>query len=280
MLTKRMYNEFLNDSLVTSVENGHTHDGSEEDKIDTQIQQNSSVNLGIKEISRYKLGSVIQSSESRNILIATRGRSGSSFLGSLLSQYPGTFYSYEPLHFRMHETTTEEQVDLIKQVFRCTPSHQYIQHTRRWIALLNHNFRYRDACRSLESLSKNSCTLPDIYSSSCSHFPIRLIKSIRFPFGKAEQLLLDPEIGKTLKIIFLFRDPRGRLQSLKHKVHWCKPQNPTIDRCNVPNLCGELKDLVEEALDVKAKYSGKFSFRINFQPGIFNSMGFTKSIIV
>ena len=264
-----MYDEFSNDSLVNSLENGETHDESEDDKIDTQIQQEISVNLGIKEISRYKLGSVIQSSESRNILIATRGRSGSSFLGSLLSQYPGTFYSYEPLHFRMHEATSEEQVDLIKQVFRCTPNQQYIQHTTRWSALLNHNFRYRDACRSLKSLTKNSCTLPDIYSSSCSLFPIRLIKSIRFPFGKAEQLLSDPEIGKTLKIVFLFRDPRGRLQSLKHKVHWCKPQNPTIDRCNVSNLCGELKNLVEEAMNVKAKFSGKISYRISFQPRIF-----------
>lgn len=227
------------------------------------------MSLGIKEISRYKLGSFIQSSESRNILIATRGRSGSSFLGSLLSQYPGTFYSYEPLHFRMHEATPEEQVDLIKQVFRCTPSHQYIQHTTRWIALLNNNYRYRDACRSLKFLTKNSCSLPDIYSSSCSHFPIRLIKSIRFPFGKAEELLLDPDIGKTLKIIFLFRDPRGRLQSLKHKVHWCKPQNQTLDRCNVSNLCGDLKDLVAAAMNLKAKYSGKFSCRINFQPGVF-----------
>ena len=266
MLTRRIYNEFLNDSLVTSVENGKAHDGAEDDKIETQIQLNISVNLGIKEVSSYKLGSFIPSNESRNILIATRGRSGSSFLGSLLSQYPGTFYSFEPLHFRQHEATPEEQVDLIKHVFRCTPSHQYIQHTTRWLALLNRNFRYRDACRNLKSLTKNSCVLPDIYFSSCSHFPIRLIKSIRFPFGKAEQLLLDPEIGKTLKIIFLFRDPRGRLQSLKHKVHWCKPQHPTIDRCNVSNLCGELKDLVEGAMNVKAKFPGKFSCRISFQP--------------
>ena len=37
--------------------------------------------------------------KSHNFLIVTRGRSGSSFLGDLLNSYPGTFYTFEPLHF-------------------------------------------------------------------------------------------------------------------------------------------------------------------------------------
>ena len=56
------------------------------------------------------------------------------------------------------------------------------------------------------------------------------------PFEDVETLLLDPEIGKNLKAIFLFRDPRARLQSLKSKVHWCN-KNETINLCNPSNLC-------------------------------------------
>ena len=258
MLVKKMYGEFSNDSLVDEREHGpKTQNVSD----DTKTFQDKIVNLGVEKISRYKLGSFIRASESKNILIATRGRSGSSFLGDLLGQYPGTFYSYEPLHFLMNEasqtisTSVQEQIQLIKQVFQCTPSSQYIQHPRSWGALLSHNFRYRNACKSFKT-SKTICFEPDVYSSSCSHFPIRLIKSIRVPFEKIEELLLDPEIGKTLKIIYLFRDPRGRLQSLKHSVHWCTPHKETIDKCNVSNLCAQLKSLVSEALKVKTKYSG------------------------
>ena len=35
----------------------------------------------------------------RNILVATSWRSGSTFLGDLLNHYPGTYYSFEPIHY-------------------------------------------------------------------------------------------------------------------------------------------------------------------------------------
>ena len=243
-----MKSEFLNDSLVNAFQN--TGESSETKK-ETKKQIN--INLGVQESRSYGLGRFIPSRESRNIIIVTRGRSGSSFIGQLLSQYPGTFYSYEPLHFRMDEASIEEQVRLIKRMFQCIPSYEYIQHQKKWPPILGQNSRYRDACRALP---RGSCFFPHVYQSSCSLFPIRLIKSIRFPFEQAENLLLDPKVGKTLKIIFLFRDPRGRLQSLKSKVHWCKPYNQTINRCNVSNLCGDLKFQVSEALYVKKKYAG------------------------
>ena len=261
--------EFSFDEHISRKENG-----------EIEIKQETQVDLGVKTIKLYKFGSIIPSSETINILIATRGRSGSSFIGDLLGHYPGTFYSYEPLHFldfpktNSHkvQTSSEEQSRLIKQVFQCTPSKEYVQHQRYWPAILRHNFRYSNACTRVATLDnstfwhkygiftsaeKNACYLPDIYSSSCSLFPIRLIKSIRVPFEISEELLLDPDIGKTLKIIFLFRDPRGRLNSLRHKVGWCNPWNPTTDPCNVSNLCTELNDLVSEALKVKTKYPGK-----------------------
>ena len=227
------------------------------------VKKRINISLGVQKISSYNLGSFISSTESRNIIIVTRGRSGSSFVGQLLSQYPGTFYSYEPLHYRNLEASKEEQVRLIKRVFQCIPSHEYIQHPKQWPSVLTHNFRYRDACRDLY-IDRRACFFPYLYQTACSLFPIRLIKSIRFPFEHAENLLLDPKVGKTLKIIFLFRDPRGRLQSLKSKVHWCKPRNETIDRCNVSNLCGDLSFQVLEAINVKKKYAGKILIGITY----------------
>ena len=44
-----------------------------------------------------KLGSIdLTNKTAENILLLSTFRSGSTFLGSLINQYPGMFYSYEP----------------------------------------------------------------------------------------------------------------------------------------------------------------------------------------
>ena len=205
------------------------------------------INIGQRQIQRYNLGNAISPNEAINILIITKGRSGSSFLGQLLSQYPGTFYSYEPLHYRNKFATPKEQMQLTKEVFQCNPSQGYVQHLKGWGR--KPNIRYQDVC---DTLPEDACFLREVYSTSCERFPIRLIKAIRFPYNETENLLLDPEMGGRLKIIFLFRDPRGRFNSLKNKMHWCGD-----NKCNVSQFCTDLKDQVFEAVNAKKKYKGK-----------------------
>ena len=63
--------------------------------------------------SSVALGDTLLTQESdqvRNILIATSYRSGSTFLGELLNQYPGTFYYFEPLHYYFHKVTAKSDV--------------------------------------------------------------------------------------------------------------------------------------------------------------------------
>ena len=45
------------------------------------------------------LGEKIPQVEQKYVLVVSNPRSGSTFLGSLLNSYPGTFYSFEPLHY-------------------------------------------------------------------------------------------------------------------------------------------------------------------------------------
>merc|ERR1712226_1307075 len=83
-------------------------------------------------------------------------------------------------------------------------------------------------------------------------FPIRLIKTIRLSFDETEDLLRDPEIDKSLKIIFLFRDPRGIHQSMKEI---CDNPGWKFKNCNnVDNLCETLEEDTLGALGVKEKY--------------------------
>ena len=69
--------------------------------------------------SSVALGDTLLTQESdqvRNILIATSYRSGSTFLGELLNQYPGTFYYFEPLHYYSQKMVKE---DFLESLFRC-----------------------------------------------------------------------------------------------------------------------------------------------------------------
>ena len=217
------------------------------------------VTVGEQQKSTYRFPNPIPSSESRNILIVTRGRSGSSFLGSLIAQYPGTFYSFEPLNWSRikqitnYEIKTMEQNNLLKQVFKCVPEKEYIDIPRTWNLLLKGNFRLHQFC---DKILENSaaCYMPEVYHSVCPIFPIRLIKTIRLPFEEANTLLMDPEIGKTLKVIFLFRDQRGVLQSMKSKVHWC---GPWPRKCNISTFCKDSQTDVTSALKLKKRYPGE-----------------------
>ena len=221
---------------------------------DTDHHEQLRINVGLQEKPEFEFGNVISPNESQNILIVTRGRSGSSFLGDLLSRYPGTFYSYEPLHFKMKNPNPIKNLNLIKQVFKCSPSSEYIMHAKYWKSFLNNNFRFKNVCSNILS-NDEACYIPEVYYESCQRFPIRLIKTIRLPFKDAESILRDSRIGKKLKIIFLFRDPRGRLQSLKSKVHWCS-KNEERNKCNVSNLCNGLETDLFAALTLKTEFPG------------------------
>ena len=238
----------------------------ERDHVFNQID----VSLGRKEKHNYTLGNPIPASEAKNILIITRGRSGSTFTGNLLSRYPGTFYSYEPLHFGIKKfgwndwNKVDEKIDLLKQIFKCEPSKEFIGNAKLWKSHLSGNFRFKNACNATKTLEElEACYNSQVYQSACSLFPLRLIKTIRIPFEDAESILLDPEIGHTLKIVFLFRDPRGRLQSIKSKVHWCNSKNETVNLCNINNLCGDLISDATAATSLKEKYPGTLASKID-----------------
>ena len=156
-----------------------------------------------------------------NILIVTRGRSGSSFLGDLLNSYPGSFYIFEPLHKkneyeRMNKKTIKGN-KVIESIFKCKLPELHIYNFNIWRNFGSYK-KLKEKASIWKTSKEKSKASNQIFYNSCKKFPKTLVKTIRLPFEDAEYLLLDPEIGKNLKVIFLFRDPRGRYQSLISKV--------------------------------------------------------------
>jgi hypothetical protein len=230
------------------------------EKID--VEDPIEIIVGKRQRDIYNLGDDIPPQSARNIWIVTRARSGSSFLGDLLSRYPGTFYSYEPLHYHEYSSDIIEKNTLIREVFKCSLEKEHFEHARHWKVVLNRNFRVRNVCQKL--LSRNeTCFMPQFYHSTCPMFPIRLVKTIRFPFEEVENVLLNSEIGKSLKIILLFRDPRGRMQSYFHKVQhdklpkFCSSALDSQGKCSIAKECNMVQTDVIAAIKLKEKYPGK-----------------------
>ena len=267
--------EFLHETNIYELSNTTISHAKKNER--AKVYKPIDITLGVKEKHSYKLGNHINGSETMNILIITRSRSGSTITGDMLSRYPGTFYYYEPLYFGIKNFGWDDWNDSghkiwkLKQMFKCEPGIEFLEYAKSWPSLFYGNFRFKNACFQTSYIQRlfnrlhpsalkkaQECFGSEIFHSICSMFPIRLIKTIRIPFEAAETMLLDPEIGHTLKIIFLFRDPRARFQSIK-SLNWCDDKKST-NMCNATNLCQDSTSDAIAATSLKQKYPGELVF--------------------
>ena len=250
----------------------------------TNDDKNSSTPNKIHQILYKKcarIGDFVSPRNARHILLASTFRSGSSFLGELLSRYPGTFYSYEPLMYTRTMNTSEVNgirnstfsrktrdifIQQLLKVFKCNLDIEYIKYiSYTYHDSLLRNFRLWNTCKTLcpgcnDGLVSRECSILSFYNSTCPKFPIRLIKTVRFRMEDSEKLLLDPDIGKSLKIILLVRDPRGVMKSRSSQAKsWCN-----FAECSDPDiLCKNLQNDVSAAFRLAARYPGKPFLRVH-----------------
>ncbi len=201
-----------------------------------------SLTTGEKE---YYVGEQLPPEAARHILISTTWRSGSSFFGEVLAQYPGAYYSYEPLHATYfqrqfdNDTLRADALRLTSSLFRCDYDDgvlRYLRHASkgRNNFLWQNNFRVWKACQNLLP-AKAACFLPLFYKQTCPLFPVRVIKTVRMRVLETAALLDDPRLAN-LKIVVLVRDPRGVMNS-RSAMEWCKN-----DQCaNVDVICEHLR---------------------------------------
>ena len=228
-----------------------------------------------------RIGDFVSPRNARHILLASTFRSGSTFLGELLSRYPGTFYSFEPLIYTRTMNTSEVNgirnstfsrktrdifIQQLLKVFKCNLDIEYIKYiSYTYHDSLLRNFRLWNTCKTLcpgcnDGLVSRECSILSFYNSTCPKFPIRLIKTVRFRMEDSEKLLLDPDIGKSLKIILLVRDPRAVMKSRSSQAKsWCN-----FAECSDPDiLCKNLQNDVSAAFRLAARYPGKPFLRVH-----------------
>ncbi|KAF7994922.1 hypothetical protein HCN44_004394 [Aphidius gifuensis] len=190
----------------------------------------------------------------RSIILAT-WRSGSTFLGDVLQAHPANFYHYEPLlDFGITQVRgspmSHRAIKNINALFNCQyhklESYLYFGRTHPWV--FNHNTQLWRQCQSHKRICWNS----DFVTKFCRLFPFQSMKLVRLRLKVAEFLLKQKKLG--VRMVLLVRDPRGLLQSRKHR-DWC-PKSPD---CSEPaRVCADLVSDYEAAVNYKKKYPNNF----------------------
>jgi len=172
-------------------------------------------------------------------MIATTWRSGSTFLGDILLSHPATFYHYEPLiNYKIHQVRdgtplAPKAIKALENLFKCDYSDlgSYLTYAQAHAETLSHNERLWSHCYGS---SRKHCYNPEFLSQFCSLFPFQSLKTVRLRLNLTRQIIEDTNLN--VQVLYLVRDPRGTLQSRKHRV-WC-PGEPDCDQPE--NLCSDL----------------------------------------
>lgn len=151
-------------------------------------------------------------------VIFTTWRSGSTFLGDILNAMPGNFYHYEPLlHYDIVQVrgppTAEPALEHLRKLLMCnyTDMDDYLNYGKHHFNLFTHNTRLWKHCR----VFTNYCFTSKFLEPFCKLFPLQSMKSVRLRAALAPILLDDPSLN--VKVILLVRDPRGTMQSRRHR---------------------------------------------------------------
>ncbi|XP_067621128.1 carbohydrate sulfotransferase 5 [Eurosta solidaginis] len=188
-------------------------------------------------------------------VIITSWRSGSTFLGDILNAMPANFYHYEPLlSFGINQVRDGadgvEALRMLRQLLHCnyTNMHEYLDYGKTHTYLFEHNERLWSVCKEFPQF----CWQPKFLTPICKLFPMQSMKVIRLRLALAKALLEDSSLN--VRMILLVRDPRGTMQSRKHR-DWC---SGNVD-CEDPRfVCEDLVADYHAAVELLREHPSRF----------------------
>lgn len=200
------------------------------------------------------------------ILLLGTWSSGSTFLTKLITHYPGTFLTFEPMVLiKGYGAVEDDKADLARRVlediFRCNYTLgsqgaellRYLKSSgyKKWPL---HNIRLRNVCEGLAGSTEDLCLNPDYTAQVCQLHPIQLVKTVRLRVRQVESLLQRPD-SSSLRVVALFRDPRAVRSSRLRRKSWCK-----FSACsNISRQCGDQDDDYKDASRLASQFPSRVS---------------------
>ncbi|XP_065169716.1 carbohydrate sulfotransferase 5-like [Atheta coriaria] len=206
-------------------------------------------------------------------IILTTWRSGSTFLGDILNAVPATYYHYEPLlDYGIVQIRgaplAETALTALKNLLNCDYDEMqaYLEYGKTHTYLFTHNTRLWNRCEP-----SHLCWDASFLNEFCKLFPFQMMKIVRLRLKLAEELLRDESLN--VKVVLLVRDPRGTLQSRKHR-DWC-PGNADCDKPDL--LCADMVSDYNAAVQLAEKYPNTFK-AVRYEDLSLNPRTMTKDI--
>lgn len=141
------------------------------------------------------------------LILSSSGRSGSSFLGDIVSSFDDTFYYFEPMRVvNPGNNTKEETIEELRRIFKCNIRDN----------LFSTYHGTNTIMYSIEKSCKTGIGLQykiERARHKCRTYPMMIVKTIRTRLEWITSLMDDTELG--LRVIHLVRDPRPVRMSQK-----------------------------------------------------------------
>uniref|UniRef100_A0A0K8R4A2 Putative secreted protein n=1 Tax=Ixodes ricinus TaxID=34613 RepID=A0A0K8R4A2_IXORI len=212
------------------------------------------------------------------ILLVAYFRSGSSFLGAALSQNPLTFYHFEPLSVLHNDHTKPAQITslsykTIQNIFRCDFEHvpEYIKQAKSFSHYFTRNRALWSRCRG----HINVCFRPEVISTICNMSRMQLMKVTLLRLRDVRELIRNyDDLGRSIKVIHLVRDPRG-IWASRLREAWC---TYAMGCKNIQTLCQEMRDDIDTFDELKIILQSRIT-RVRYEDIALNPVSGMKSLL-
>ena len=195
----------------------------------------------------------------KKVLIISRGRSGSSFLGNLFNQNKQVFYLFEPLGWASRDHgSNEAKLKILKDIYHCRFTDKiylnFLLYERSYRKKSKKLSTFPGQCSKISRSSKRCLSV--ILKSSCfgASSVVAKVLTHRLPHGGLWGIREILDADKSLRIVHLVRDPRRVIASMK-KAGWMKGKNFTKQ---VQYVCGivwsNIKHVQNESIYYKNRY--------------------------
>ncbi|XP_037529574.1 carbohydrate sulfotransferase 6-like [Rhipicephalus sanguineus] len=215
-------------------------------------------------------------SKVERILEVAYFRSGSSFLGQLLSANPRTFYHFEPLRTlpvgpRLYGREALRGLDYITDFFGCDFA-KHLDHLRLGIKY-PHPFRQNTYLWSVCKGIKRVCLDPEFLNAVCKAAPMQVMKVVRIGMDTVRRYLLDGPMAaaEELRVVHLVRDPRAIWLS-RQRRKWCRP------RCaSATMLCNDMKHDLDIFENISRGFPGR-AIQVRLEDLALNTLNVTSEM--
>ena len=195
------------------------------------------------------------------VLILSRGRSGSSFLGDLFNQHKKMFYLFEPMAFSIRNLSLYESKSfhVLDDLYRCKFTEKlYLNFLLRKHGFFRKKSRtlatFPAQCPRISRISQKCLSKILEFSCKTSSTLVAKVLTHRLPKGGLWGIREILNTNQNLRIVHLLRDPRRIIASMK-KAGWFKGQNFAF---KAEYVCSSIWQNIKHVLNDSVYYKDRY----------------------